>query len=163
MAKAEQPAVAYDAADYNKVVSGCQLLAINMMKGSFEVKPEVHNPEHKRSLHYEADVESVKYSQEIGGLSGVFRFKIGARKERKVVLKGTADFIVIYRAPEDLNAEAAEAFCGHVGMLSAYPYFRAWAAQSAWCAGVELPPLPMLSTTGKPPKKPSAAEGSPEN
>ncbi len=68
-----------------------------------------------------------------------------------------ADYAVLYALPDRARPEAATSFCKHVGSFAAYPYFRALAAQMAWNAGVDLPPLPTIAAMPVMPK-PKAEE-----
>lgn len=135
--------------DYNDVAAHAQLLAVSLLKAESEIKPEYFNPATKKNLSYATATLSSAHIDEEQSMSAVFQFVVEGKVGRKKLLKIYAEFFVVFGCGSNHNPEAAKAFCEHIGLYAAYPYFRSWVAQVACAAGVKLPPLPTLSSVGR--------------
>lgn len=133
---------------YNHVVDNAELVTIQLRRHEFDVDGEFYNPDAGKKLSFDKACLGCTYDQETSMVAGTFRFSIGAKSGRKVVLKSVADYLVAYEFAVDVNEEAAKGFCSRVGLFAAYPYYRALVASLSASANLNLPTLPMIATRG---------------
>ena len=153
----------FSGAEYNAVAMNAQLDTIKLVNLVLETNPELQQSEGARELAFERKLLSCRFDEPNHVAAAIFQFCVGARREGKDEFRCVGDYAVLYNVPEGSTPEAATAFCKHVGSFAAYPYFRAVAAQMAWNAGVNLPPLPSIAAmpvVPKPPKKPAQSKAS---
>lgn len=137
--------------DYHAVTREAQLSTINLLDCRFRVKPELFNEregeDSRRKFFFGGHLENQHYDAERGLASGQFTWKVEVKVSRKKAVSLVAIFIIVYENLEGMNANAVEAFVNRVGRFATYPYFRALASQLSWEAGVELPIMPVISST----------------
>jgi len=163
MAEAQLPAEVQAAAkregfsgsEYNAVAMGARLDTIKLLDLRLETRPEIAEDD-GTELAFERHVKSCRHDQETGTAAAIFQFGVSVRNAAGEAFGCRAEYVVLYAMPEDAKPEAATSFCKHVGSFAAYPYFRALAAQMAWNAGVDLPPLPAIAAMPGLPKPPAA-------
>jgi hypothetical protein len=85
------------------------------------------------------------YEPEAQSVAAIFRYSVTAKAGRTRAFRCRAEYAVLYHVPDGSPEDAAKAYCAKVGIYAAYPYFRAVAAQMAWNAGLELPPMPAIA------------------
>jgi len=142
----------FSAAEYNKIAMGAKVRTIQLIKLHLDSHPERLADEVDLKLDYGRSVLSCRFDEETSTAAAIFQFHVAAKKGRTRVFVCNADYAVLYAMPEDSRPEAATGFCKHVGSFAAYPYFRAVAAQMAWNAGFDLPPLPTIAALPVVPK-----------
>lgn len=135
----------FSGAEYNAVAMGARLSTIKLLNLQLETSPEACGNEDGAELAFDRRVLSCRHDHETDSTAAIFQFGVTVRVEDEVSFRCVADYAVLYEMPEAVRPEAATSFCKHVGSFAAYPYFRAIAAQMAWNAGVELPPLPSIA------------------
>lgn len=145
MTQSEVPA-RIDPQSYNRAASECELIAITLMKATFEVQPQYYDREQKKGLSYDTEIMGAGYLKTEKALSAHFKFSVHAKDGRKSLLKCVAEYYVLYEAPSDLEEDAALAFCTRIGLFAAFPYFRSWVAQASWASNANLPPVPSISS-----------------
>lgn len=69
-----------------------------------------------------------------------------------------ARYFLAYDGLHGTDSSAVEAFVGRVGPFTTFPYFRAFASQTSWASGAELPILPVLREERHPPRGRDQAE-----
>lgn len=148
----------FSGAEYNYVAMGAKVRSIQLIKLGFDMHPERMTEGVILKLDYGRRVLSCQFDEESGTAAAIFQFHVTAKNGRAKVFGCVADYAVFYAMPDNSRAEAATSFCKHVGSFAAYPYFRAVAAQMAWNAGVDLPPLPTIAAMPVVPK-PKQSEG----
>jgi hypothetical protein len=142
---------------YNAVVSAARIVAVNLIKTDFEVKPSFFG--YEGELEYSFDLKSpapVAFDSESGNASGFFHWALTAKAAEKTVLSLVAAFWVTYDSLAGLDGEAVEAFVRRVGCFTSYPYFRSFVSQMSWASGTNLPILPILREQQQPPSVPVA-------
>lgn len=82
---------------------------------------------------------------ELNYLAGSFAFEVVCRHKRKRILSATARYLVSYKTDGVFNIETGTLFVERVGRVVAYPYFRTVVASLASQAGLQMPPLPIIS------------------
>lgn len=135
-----------DPAAYNSVVGRTVLRGIRLTETRFDIKPEALELDPstwRNSISGEA-VE-VFTDPEIGKLYGIFLFEVVCRHRRKRLLSTSARYLVSYQVTGDFDPEIGELFVERVGRVVAYPYFRAVVASLVSQAGIQMPPLPIIS------------------
>jgi len=142
----------FSGAEYNQVAMGAKVRTIQLIKLDFDTHPERMADDAVLKLDYGRSVLSCRFDEETGTAAAIFQFHVTAKNGRAKAFSCSADYAVLYSMPEGARAEAATSFCKHVGSFAAYPYFRAIAAQMAWNAGVDLPPLPTIAAMPVVPK-----------
>lgn len=143
----------YTPEEYNRVTANARLIVITLMESQITIRPEFLDPDAKKKLSYNTEVGNLLYDDEAGSVTATCRFLVEGKIGRKTPLKIFAQYLVLYGCEKDLNPSAAEAFCSHVGLYAAYPYFRAWVSNAAAAGNVRLPPMPTLSSVGKAPPR----------
>lgn len=141
---------AFTSTEYNEVVASAELLTIQVAKTKFDVRPDFYDPEVQKKLAFDHQEAGASFDAEQNVVIGRFQFGCEAMDRRKLLLKATAEYNVIYEVHEGANPEAVKAFCNRVGIYAAYPYFRALVAHLCWAANAKLPPLPVIATRGSP-------------
>lgn len=135
-----------DAAAYNRLTGRAVLRSIRLADARFDMKPEALEHDFgswKRSLSGELDDAYI--DSERGIILGWLHFEVAFRHRRKRILLAAARYIVTYQVSDSCEEDIGRLFVERVGRVSAYPYFRAMVATLASQAGVQLPPLPMMS------------------
>jgi hypothetical protein len=140
----------FDHDEYNKVVSVAKLLSVQVSKVDFDVKVDFFNPDLNKALHLDRAELGTHFDPDGNIALGRFRFSVAAKASRKTVLKGSAEYLVVYEMQGGADEEAAKAFCSRVGVFAAYPYFRALMAHLSWASDTKLPPIPVIATRGSP-------------
>ena len=148
--KKKQNRTEYSLEDYNTVARNAKLAAITLLESHFVVKPTYFELENdkipKEKLYYEHDFFEFNYTPDHNVASATFRWRVLAKKGRRIDLDLKVNYLIIYEGVESLNTEAVEAFVRKVGKFATYPYFRAHASQVNWESGVKLPVLPVITT-----------------
>lgn len=147
----------FSGAEYNRVAMGAKVRTIQLIKLDFDMHPERMGEDVALRLDYGRSVLSCRFDEETISAAAIFQFHVTAKNGRAKAFSCVADYAVLYALPDRARPEAATSFCKHVGSFAAYPYFRALAAQMAWNAGVDLPPLPTIAAMPVMPK-PKAEE-----
>jgi hypothetical protein len=137
--------IGFTAAEYNHVATTSRLEAIKLLKLDFDVRPERFEVDGDIRLSFGRKPLSCRFDEASSAAAAIFQFSVTARQGRSRALHLVADYAVLYAIASDATPEAATAFSKHVGGFASYPYFRALAAQMAWNAGVDLPPLPAIA------------------
>jgi hypothetical protein len=147
----------FSAAEYNRVAIEARLDTIQLVSLRLDTQTQLLAEDGECELAFDRKVLSCRFDDEGGSAAAIFQFTVSVRLEQQDAFGCTADYAVLYGVPEDARPEVATSFCKHVGSFAAYPYFRALAAQMAWNAGVDLPPLPTIAAMPIVPK-PKAPE-----
>jgi preprotein translocase subunit SecB len=135
-----------NAGAYNSVVERAVLGSIRLTECRFDMKPEAIelDPSTWRK-DIRGDVAQVFVDTENGRLAGIFLFEVIFRYRRKRVLTVSAKYLVIYKVVGDIESEIGELFVERVGRVVTYPYFRSVVATLTAQAGIQIPPLPIIS------------------
>ena len=141
----------FSGAEYNHVAMKAKVRSIQLLKLDFDFRPD-RMADGDLKLSYGRTLVSCRYDEEDRIAAAIFQFQVTAKSGRTKTFVCSAEYVVAYTIPEAAKNEAATAFCKSVGYFAAYPYFRAVAAQMAWNAGVDLPPLPTIATMPVVPK-----------
>lgn len=144
--------------EYNNVALHSTLLAIQLLRLEMDGNPEHYTRGKRLKLKFNRETLSCRYDDESKASAAIFRYNLAARVGRSKAFGCSAEYAVIYQVPDDATEAAASAFCRKVGQFAAYPYFRAVAAQMAWNAGLELPPLPSIAAMPVVPKRAAKEE-----
>lgn len=144
----------FSGAEYNAVAMEARLDTIKLLDLRLETHPDLPTAEETTELAFERQVKSCRHDPETGIAAAIFQFSVSVRSPAGEAFACRAEYVVLYAMPEDARPEAATSFCKHVGSFAAYPYFRALAAQMAWNAGIDLPPLPAIAAMPGMPKPP---------
>jgi preprotein translocase subunit SecB len=136
----------FSGAEYNSVAMDARLQSIQLLKLDLDSRPERMTGNADLSLSYGRSITSCRYDRDTHTSAAIFQYNVTAKSGRSKAFHCNAEYAVVYSTPEDANVEAAMSFAKHVGSFAAYPYFRALAAQMAWNAGIDLPPLPTIAT-----------------
>jgi preprotein translocase subunit SecB len=134
-----------DAASYNGVVARTQVLSIRLLESKFEIKPEaigVEPSEWRKQVNFEIGEVVVT---ENGRLYGVVKFEVVCRHGRKRVLHTATRYLASYQVDGACSQEDGETFVARVGRIAVYPYFRSLVATLVADAGLQMPPLPIVS------------------
>jgi hypothetical protein len=135
-----------DATAYNRLTGSAVLKGIRLVDVRFDMKPEALEHDFrgwKRTLIGELEDAYVDTERSI--ILGWLRFEVSFRYRRKRVLAASARYVVTYQVNGSCEEDIGRLFVERVGRVSAYPYFRVIIATLASQAGVQLPPLPMIS------------------
>lgn len=144
----------FSGAEYNLVAMNAHLDTIKLVNLVLETNSEIQQREGERELAFGRKLLSCRFDKANWAVAAIFQFCVSVRRGGEDEFRCEGDYAVIYNVPEGSAAEAATAFCKHVGSFAAYPYFRAVASQMAWNAGVDLPPLPSIAAMPVVPKPP---------
>ena len=132
-------------ATYNDVVGRTQIRSIRLLESKFEIKPDaigVDPSEWRKAVEFElGDV----VTSDQGGLYGVLHFTLTCRIGRKRIIQSAAKYLASYRVNGGCSQENGEVFIERVGRVAVYPYFRSLVASLVAEAGLQMPPLPMIS------------------
>jgi len=134
-----------DAATYNHVVNRTNLRSIRLLESRFEIKPEaleVDPSEWRKAVEFELGEVIIT---ETGGLYAVLHFQIICRHGRKRVLHASCRYLAHYKVDGEFSREDGETFMERVARVAVYPYFRSLIASLVAEAGLQMPPLPILS------------------
>ncbi len=142
----------FSGAEYNALAMNARLDAIKLVNLVLETDTDTTQDEEERHLAFGRKLVSCRYDETSHAAAAIFQFEVGVTNGSTEEFKCVADYAVLYEVPDGSSSEAAMAFCKHVGSFAAYPYFRAVAAQMAWNAGVNLPPLPSIAAMPVVPK-----------
>jgi hypothetical protein len=135
-----------NAGAYNNVVERALLKSIRLTETRFNMKPEALEldlsvwPKDIRG-----EVEEVFFDRDNDRLAGIFVFEVIFRSRRKRVLVVSTKYLVTYKVVGDVETDIGELFVERVGRVVAYPYFRSVVATLAAQAGLQMPPLPIIS------------------
>lgn len=140
-----KPKLDFSSGEFNAVINGAQLLTVQQLRLEMSGSPDLYKPAENLKLATSRGLKSCAYQRETRSMAAIFQYSVTAKSGRTRAFRCAAEFLVIYRVPEDSPEDAAKAACNKLGMFAAYPYFRAVAAQMAWNAGLDLPPLPTIS------------------
>lgn len=131
--------------EYNAVAHAANLRSINLLRSAMMSNPAQFDAAEAISLSLGRELQSCQFDPETQVAAAIFKFSILAKAGRKKAFSCSCEYAVVYQMPADATEAAATGFCRNVGGFAAYPYFRALAAQMAWNAGIELPPLPSIA------------------
>jgi preprotein translocase subunit SecB len=140
-----------DATSYNSVVGRTEMRGIRLLENRFEIKPEaleVDPSAWRKAVNFE--IGEVVVTQDTGRLYGVLHYEVVCRHGRKRVLSATARYLVTYHVHGACSQGDGEVFIARVGRVAVYPYFRSLIATLVADAGVQMPPLPMMSLAPRP-------------
>lgn len=140
-----------DARSYNAVVGRTEIRGIRLLESRFEIKPEaleVDPSAWRKTVNFE--VGEVVVTQETGKLYGVLQYEVICRHGRKRILGATARYLVSYHVHGGCSQADGEVFVERVGRVAVYPYFRSLIATLVADAGVQMPPLPVISLAPRP-------------
>lgn len=130
---------------YNHVVDSAELVSVQLIKSHFEVKPEFFSfADARKNLGYDAEFESVDYSEDRGVAMAFLRFSVDSKKGKRKLLACSASYLILYDNLTGCDRGAVEAFVRRVATFACYPYFRSHFAGLDWAATARLPPLPIL-------------------
>lgn len=135
-----------NAVAYNSVVERALLRSIRLTECRFDMKPEALDADlavWQKDIR--GDVEEVFFDRDNGRLAGFFVFEAILRFRRKRVLVVSAKYLVTYKVSGEIETDIGELFVERVGRVVAYPYFRSVVATLAAQAGLQMPPLPIIS------------------
>lgn len=135
----------FSSAEYNALAMNARLDTIKLISLVLETNSDTTQDEDERHLAFGRKLVSCRFDEANHAAAAIFQFEVGVRSGSTEEFKCVADYAVLYEVPNGSSSETAMAFCKHVGSFAAYPYFRAVAAQMAWNAGVNLPPLPSIA------------------
>jgi len=138
-------AATVDAGRYNSVVARTEVRGIRLLDSRFEIKPEalpVDPSEWRKSVNFELGEVVVSGS---GRLYGILQFELVCRHGRKRVLHASGRYLATYQVEGECSQDDGETFVERVGRVAVYPYFRALVASLVSEAGLQMPPLPMIS------------------
>jgi len=133
-------------ASYNSVVGRTEMRGIRLLGSKFEIKPEaveIDSSEWRKSVAYERG--DVVITPDSGRLYGILQFEVVGRHGRKKVLHASGQYLLTYHVQGECPQEDGEVFIDRVGRVAAYPYFRSLVATLVSQAGLQMPPLPMIS------------------
>ncbi len=142
----------FSGAEYNALAMNARLDTIKLINLVLETDTDTTQSEDERHLAFGRKLVSCRFDETSHAAAAIFQFEVSVRNGSTEEFKCVADYAVLYEVPDGSSSEAAMAFCKHVGSFAAYPYFRALAAQMAWNAGVDLPPLPSIAAMPVVPK-----------
>ncbi|MGA9580438.1 MAG: hypothetical protein WBR13_00535 [Allosphingosinicella sp.] len=135
-----------NAGAYNSVVERALLRSIRLTECRFDMKPEALEADLSAwPRDIRGDVEEVFFDRDNDKLAGIFIFEVVLRFRRKRVLIASAKYLVTYGVSGDIQTDIGELFVERVGRVVAYPYFRSVVATLAAQAGLQMPPLPIIS------------------
>jgi hypothetical protein len=135
-----------DAKAYNKVVGRASIRSILLTASHFDMKPdalEVDPSQWRNAI--DPQVSEVIASVDSERLYGLLSFEVVCRHRRRRVLSTSGRYLVTYHVNGGCDPELGAVFIRRVGLVAAYPYFRAMVAGLVSQAGVQMPPLPILS------------------
>ena len=130
-----------------------RMKSIQLLKLSLDSHPERMGDDVELVLSYARSALSCRFDRETSSAAVIFQFNVIAKNGRSKAFQCSAEYAVVYSTPKDASVEAAMTFSKHVGLFAAYLYFRALAAQMAWNAGIDLPPLPTIANMPIVPKQ----------
>lgn len=135
-----------DPSAYNSVVGRTTLTNIRLTDTKFEVKAEAlaSDPLTWRKEIRREPVD-VFVEPDSGKLFGTFLFELICRHKRKRVFTCATRYLVSYRVQGGCEPDVGQLFVERVGPLVVYPYFRSTVAHLAAQAGMQMPPLPIIS------------------
>ena len=145
----------FSSVEYNAIAMAANLESIKLVNLVLETNPEVQQRDEVRELSFGRSILSCRFDKDSGAAAAIFQYCVSVLCGDKEEFKCVGEYAVVYKMPEGAKPEAATAFCKLVGSFAAYPYFRGVAAQMAWNAGVELPPLPSIAAMPIVPKPPA--------
>jgi hypothetical protein len=90
-------------------------------------------------------VIEVVASEDSERLYGLLSFDVVCRHRRRRVLSTSGRYLVTYHVNGGCDPELGQVFIRRVGLVATYPYFRAMVAGLVSQAGIQMPPLPILS------------------
>jgi hypothetical protein len=131
---------------YNDVVGRTDMLGIRLLENRFEIKPEAVELDPsvwRKAVNFE--VAETVVVPETGRLYGMLQFELVCRHARKRIVYLSARYLVSYHVQGACTQEDGETFVGRVGRVAAYPYFRSLVASLISEAGLQMPPLPVMS------------------
>lgn len=134
-----------DATAFNSVTGRTVLRGIRLTDTRFDMKPDalVTDGVWQNAMRGES-IETFS-EPDTGRLYGIFLFEVVCRQRRKRVLSVTAHYVVSYQVAGPFDEEIGALFVERVGRVAAYPYFRALVANLVSQAGMQMPPLPIIS------------------
>lgn len=134
-----------DTEEYANVARCARLLSIQLIASNFKIEPDFfeENANDKMKLNFEDLHES--YDEENRVATGIFRFEAIRKRANRKIFSLRDEFIVAYYIPSDCDTLHGKAFAANVGLIAAYPYFRAHVASTASLADADMPVLPIIS------------------
>lgn len=154
--KAQEDA-GFSSEEYNSVATSATLATIQLLSSNMQGSPAGYSRDGDLRLSYGRELRSCRFDKESGSAVAIFGFGVKAENGEDEAFSCEAEYAVIYQVPDEAPDAAVMAFCKTVGVFAAYPYFRSLAAQMAWNAGFDLPPLPSISAMPVVPKKSAPA------
>jgi hypothetical protein len=134
-----------DAATYNAIIGRATLRGIWMTESRFDMKPQALSMGDEMKHDIRSQSADAVVEAESGIVYGFIRFEASSRHKRQRLVNVSAQYFLSYHVDGGCEQDLANLFIERVGRLAAYPYFRALAASLASQAGVQLPPLPIMS------------------
>lgn len=145
----------FSSVEYNAIAMAAKLVSIKLVNLVLETNPEMQQRDAERQLSFHRSVLSCRFDRDSGAAAAIFQYCVSVLCGDQEEFKCVGEYAVVYEVPKSAKPEAATAFCKLVGSFAAYPYFRGVAAQMAWNADVELPPLPSIAAMPVVPKPPT--------
>lgn len=131
---------------YNDLVARAVLKSIRLTESNFDLKDEaleVHPDQWRKDISTE--VSQIVTDEEQQLIAGFFSYEIVCRHRRKKVVSAQGVYRVTFRLQGTYDTDAAALFLERVGPVAAYPYFRSLVANLTSQAGIQFPPLPIIS------------------
>lgn len=135
----------FDVEGYNAVVAKAELGFIRLTDLSFSVHGSfVPKADAQDQRSFDGKMSEFFYAKEEGYAVGTFKWQVKIKRDRKIAVKATATYEVLYTGVTDLEEENVRRYVHRIGRVGAYPYFRALMAHLDLESGTRLPPLPVL-------------------
>jgi hypothetical protein len=143
------PKPAFDPEAYNIVARAAKLRRIALIRSNFAVLPEYFislNTKDAPKPRYAGEFGDYHFNAEKGQALCEWKWEISITKKRKKTLYIYVSYHLLYGGLENCDQDQVIRYMKRVGRFASYPYFRAHVSQLNWAAGVDLPPLPTIST-----------------
>lgn len=132
---------------YANVSRAAKLHEVQLCSSQFSAKLDLFQDVEtlsQMSHRYLGKCEELSLDDEGDAVAGRFSWLAEIKSGRKVGLKLSAEYFILYSGFEGLDTEHACFFVQRLGRFVSYPYFRTLFAHHASDAGLLLPPLPVL-------------------
>jgi hypothetical protein len=131
---------------YNEVARCAELLSVQLVESHFSILPSFFEEPEGGNLKLDFHDLDGKYDAEQGLVTAMFIFETSKKIKRRKVFSLKDTFVVFYGIDENCDDTHAVAFARKVGLMAAYPYFRAHTAHVSSLANANMPVLPTIST-----------------
>lgn len=154
----EQDLPIIDPDQYNSIVRCAKLLSVQLVESHFSISPSYFKSQDEGHLGLEFNDLDGSFNERNSVATAMFLFESCKKLGRKKVISIKDTFAVFYQIDTACDEDHAVAFARKVGLMAAYPYFRAHAAHLSSLANADMPILPSISSMpikGKVKKEPS--------